>query len=75
MAVLTKSEIAALSVDERLALIDDLWLSFGESQEALSPPDWHRQALDEILDEDEQSPQPTSSWEETKSELAKQWLS
>lgn len=72
MATLSKSEIAALSIDERLTLIDDLWLSFGASQEALSPPDWHRQALDEILDEDERNPKPTFSWEETKSELARQ---
>jgi putative addiction module component (TIGR02574 family) len=72
MATLTKSEIAAMSVEERLALVDDIWDSFGESQEALSPPDWHRQALDDILDEDEKS--PTATWEETRSELASKWL-
>ena len=44
MATLTKSEIAALTLDERLALIDDLWESIEEPLEALSPPDWHRRA-------------------------------
>jgi hypothetical protein len=54
MAVLSKSEIAALSTEERLALIDELW----ESIEApLSEPvenkaevrDWQRRILDERL--------------------------
>ena len=44
MATLTKSEIAALSLEERLALIDDLWDSIEEPLEVLSPPEWHRMA-------------------------------
>ena len=58
MAVLSKTEISALSTQERLALIDDLWESieapFYESlaTEATSAerlPDWQRQILDERL--------------------------
>lgn len=74
MATLTKSEIAALSVDERFALVDDIYESFRGSEQNLASPDWHREILDEILDEEKRNPQPTVSWEEARAELAKKWL-
>jgi Putative addiction module component len=58
MAVLSKTEIAALSTQERLALIDDLWesieapLTAPQSATAASGArvsDWQRQILDERL--------------------------
>jgi putative addiction module component (TIGR02574 family) len=75
MATLTKSEIAALSVDERLALIDDLWESIEEPLEALSPPDWHREILDKRIDDADQFPEKSVPWEIARAELAKKWLS
>jgi putative addiction module component (TIGR02574 family) len=54
MAVLSKTEISALSPQERLALIDDLWESLESNQPATAPssvqvPDWQRRILDERL--------------------------
>jgi len=54
MAVLSKTEISALSPQERLALIDDLWESLEANQHATAPssvqvPDWQRRILDERL--------------------------
>lgn len=58
MAVLSKIEISALSTQERLTLIDDLWESietpFYESQSMAATssarvPEWQRQILDERL--------------------------
>ena len=58
MAVLSKTEIAALSTQERLALIDDLWESIEAPQAAPQAataasgarvPDWQRRILDERL--------------------------
>jgi hypothetical protein len=58
MAVLSKTEISALSTQERLALIDDLWESLEANQAANQAataasyayvPDWQRQILDERL--------------------------
>ena len=58
MAVLTKTEISALSTEERLALIDDLWESieapfFTSHATAAVPaarvPEWQSQILDERL--------------------------
>lgn len=54
MAVLSKTEIATLSTQERLALIDDLWASLEAPQAATAKigaqvPDWQRRILDERL--------------------------
>ena len=58
MAVLSKTEISALSTQERLTLIDDLWESLEANQVAnhaaattssAQLPDWHRRILDERL--------------------------
>ncbi|HEX4320517.1 MAG TPA: addiction module protein [Acidobacteriaceae bacterium] len=73
MATLTKSEIAALSVDERLALIDDLWESIEEPLTA-EPPEWHREELKRILEEEERNPQPGVPWEQLRAELTQKWL-
>jgi putative addiction module component (TIGR02574 family) len=75
MATLTKSEIAALSIDERFALVDDIWDSFGESQEALSPPDWHREVVERRLAAAELNPRPLMSWEEVRTKMVKKRLS
>ena len=75
MATLTKSEIAALSVDERFALLDNIWESFGESEEPLTPPDWHREVLDRRLAAAERSPQASMTWKEARTKLAEKWLS
>jgi putative addiction module component (TIGR02574 family) len=54
MAVLSKTEISALSTQERLALIDDLWESLEENQAVAAAssaqvPEWQRRILDERL--------------------------
>jgi hypothetical protein len=62
MAVLSKTEISALSTQERLALIDDLWESLEANQAAnqvanqaaaaassAQLPEWQRRILDERL--------------------------
>jgi putative addiction module component (TIGR02574 family) len=61
MAVLSKAGISALSLDERLALIDDLWESLDEpaargSADGAAIPEWQQQILDERLLDLEQSP-------------------
>ena len=54
MAVLSKTEISALTTHERLALIDDLWESIEVPQAEIATgsaqlPDWQRRILDERL--------------------------
>jgi putative addiction module component (TIGR02574 family) len=57
MAVMSKTEISALSPEERMALIDALWESIdphGEEDEAI--PLWQREILDQRLLDLELSP-------------------
>ena len=61
MAVLSKTDIAALSPEERLALIDDLWESLDElaargAADGTAIPEWHRMTLDDRLLDLEQPP-------------------
>lgn len=73
MATLTKSEIAALSVDERFALVDAIFESFGET-ETLEPPEWHRVIVEQRLADAEKRPELSVPWEEAKAGLEKKWL-
>jgi putative addiction module component (TIGR02574 family) len=61
MAVLSKTEISALTTHERLALIDDLWESIEVPQAEIATgsvqlPDWQRRILDERLHDLEACP-------------------
>ena len=49
MAVLSKAEIAALSTEERLSLIGDLWESIETPQLDTSTDEAHRRILEERL--------------------------
>jgi putative addiction module component (TIGR02574 family) len=70
MAVLTKTEIAALSTEERLALIDDLWESLEAPRAAngASIPDWQSQLLDERLLDLEMYPRDDLSLSDARSQ-------
>jgi putative addiction module component (TIGR02574 family) len=74
MAILTKSEIAALSIDERLALIDDLWESIEERDEAFALSDGHREILDKRIEEADRHPETSVPWEVVRAELAEKRL-
>jgi len=74
MAVLTKAEIAALSTEERLALIDDIWDSFEAPPPDGSLDDLHRQIIEERLADCENSPDDYVTLEQFREELqARQW--
>jgi non-ribosomal peptide synthetase component F len=77
MAVLSKTEISALSTQERLALIDELWESLEVNQTANQAaaaissaqlPDWQRRILDERLHDLEICPGDDVSLAEARSQ-------
>jgi putative addiction module component (TIGR02574 family) len=74
MATLSKDKIAAMSVEERLALIDDLWESIKGRQNEIPSPDWHREVLEKRLAEAERNPQPGIPWVEARAKLTNKWL-
>ncbi len=64
---LTKEEIFELSAEERLHLIETLWDSLSPAEVPL--PAWHKELIDERLDEHRRNPADTISWEEFRDEL------
>ena len=67
---LTPDDIRALSVEERLQLIEELWDSLVEADaEALPVPDWPRQVVDERLAAYERDPVAGRPWDEVKSDI------
>ena len=69
MKTLTASEIAAMSVDDRLQLVEDLWDSVAELPEAVSIPDWHKVELDSRLEAYRSNPENGSPWAEVKNRI------
>ena len=74
MATLTKPDLDAMTVDERLDLLDLLHESLHDSLEAEAPPEWHKELIEERLAEAERNPGNTIPWEQVKEEMAKKWL-
>ena len=67
---LTPEDIRALSVEERLQLIEELWDSLdGADVEALPVPDWHRQVVNERLSAHERDPGAGRPWDEVKADV------
>jgi putative addiction module component (TIGR02574 family) len=74
MATLTKADIDALSVDERFALVDEIYDSFDGTEDTLEPPDWHKELLDQRLAEAGRSPEAGIPWEVARAQLTKKGL-
>lgn len=64
---LTKEEIFELSAEERLHLIESLWDSLSPGE--VPVPEWHRQLIEERLEDQRRNPDDSVSWEELKAEL------
>lgn len=71
MSVSLKSlGIDRLSVEERLALVEDLWDSIAGESAATSPTDAQRAELDRRLADDEANPNDVVPWEDVKTSIA-----
>jgi putative addiction module component (TIGR02574 family) len=68
-APFSESEIAQLSVAQRLELIALLWDSIPDSREALPLPDWHREELERRLAAADASPDAGIPWEHVRNRL------
>lgn len=64
---LSKEEIFELSTEERLHLIETLWDSLPPHD--VPVPDWHKEVLEERLEDHRRNPDDSVSWEEVKKEL------
>jgi putative addiction module component (TIGR02574 family) len=66
---LSKYDIEAMTVPQRLDLIGQLWESISETAEALPVPEWHRQELERRLQEADADPEAGIPWEQVKARL------
>lgn len=66
MSLPDRAALRALSVDERLALLEELWASL-DDEDTAPLSEAHRQVLDERLDQP--SPDPLVAWDALYREL------
>ncbi|MDZ4791780.1 MAG: addiction module protein [Hyphomicrobiales bacterium] len=63
----TFDELRAMSIEERLQLLDDIWATLDEREVAAGPATAReKQILDERLKAFEENPQDTLTWDEVK---------
>ena len=66
------AEIKALSVDERLEIMDAIWESIAAEPVSLEIPEEHRVELERRIANHEADPTKVIPWEEAKAKLLKQ---
>ena len=69
MSVLTKADIASLSVAERIQLVEDIWDSIAETPEDAPVTEDQRRELDARLSAMRQDPAGGSSWEAARERI------
>ena len=65
------SEILALSVEQRLELVERVWDTLVDTPEQIPVPSWHIDAIDQALTARERDANSGSSWEEVKERIAR----
>lgn len=60
-------EILALTLEERLQLMERIWDSLGASEASVPVPEWHKAELDRRLDDPAE--QANVSWDEVRARL------
>jgi putative addiction module component (TIGR02574 family) len=69
MAKLTLDDLLELSVDERLAIVEDLWDSLAADPAAVSVSGEQQRDLDKRLNEDEANPRAERPWPQVRAEI------
>lgn len=65
--------IDSMSIEDRIALVQDIWDSVAIEAGLLPPSMAEKTELDRCLDEDDAEPDSTISWETIKTGAAKRW--
>jgi len=66
---LTKPEIEALPIADRLRLMEDIWDTLDEAGAEPPVPDWQVKILEERLDEHLRNPGAALPWHEVQAQL------
>jgi putative addiction module component (TIGR02574 family) len=66
MGEIKKSDIIALSVEERLDLIERIWDTLSATPEKVPVPAWHVDAIDQAIEAHSRDPEAGATWDEVK---------
>jgi hypothetical protein len=66
-------EIARLSKEEKLRVMEAIWEDLSRDAEQVESPDWHREALEETGRRLESGQEPLVDWQEAKKKLRKRF--
>lgn len=69
MKTLTASDIAEMSIKQRIQLVEDIWDSIADLPEAVELPQWHKDELDKRLAEFHNNPNEGSPWKDVKKRI------
>ncbi|MEZ4241310.1 MAG: addiction module protein [Myxococcota bacterium] len=64
-----RREVAQLSADEQLQLVEEIWNRLVSSPESVGVPAWHLSELEGRVAEHDASPDDVVPWERLKGEL------
>jgi len=66
MTSVIASDIAALPLQDRIRLVEDIWDSIAAAPETLAVPEWHKKVLAERLSAHRDKPEPGAPWSEVR---------
>lgn len=69
MKTLSIADIAAMPIQRRIELVEDIWNSIAELPEALEIPAWHQEELENRLAAYHANPNAGSPWSEVKARI------
>jgi len=68
-APIDQQQLRAMSISERLRLLEDVWSSLAENPDGLAVPEWHRAELDARRAAHRDDPDAARDWSPIREEL------
>jgi putative addiction module component (TIGR02574 family) len=69
MKTISASEIAAMPIQQRIQLVEDIWDSIADMPDAVEIPEWHKQELEKRLEAYHANPGEGSPWQDVKKRI------
>ena len=69
VGMLTVEAISTMTTEDKLRAMEDLWTSLAEDEASFSPPEWHREALQETEAKVRSGTEQFIDWTEAKASL------
>ena len=69
MKKISASDIAEMSVEQRMELVEDLWDSIAALPESVTVPEWHKAELERRLEAYHANSGEGSPWQDVKNRL------